>query len=72
MNSANLTYGERRNVLSRADKGVYSRESNARPVLRFLIDLNTVEGGRRLVSGLGARGRGGAAFFGYPVQWFWG
>lgn len=47
-------------LLSGADKGVYSRESNARPVSRFLTDLNTVEEGNRLVSGHGAGGRGGA------------
>lgn len=38
---------------------MYSRESNARLVSRFLIDLNTMEDGNRLVSGHGAGGRRG-------------
>lgn len=33
---------------------MYSRKPNARPVSRFLIDLNTVEDGNRLVSDHGA------------------
>lgn len=49
---------------------MYSRKPNARPVSRFLIDLNTVEDGNRLVSGHGAGGRR-AAFLVILYSGFW-